>query len=68
MDAPQEAFYPERRTEALMVLFRIISRHSWDVLQGWHEAFPGSEVEHVMKGTGIFVLIIPPDGARRSVA
>jgi hypothetical protein len=64
MDAPQESFYPERRGEALMILFKIISRRSWDELQGWHKAFPGSQVEHVMKGTGIYVLHIPPGGAR----
>jgi hypothetical protein len=64
MDTPQEAFYPECRTEALMVLFKIISRHSWDNLQSWHESFPGSSVEHVMKGTGIYVLHIPPGGTK----
>ena len=47
-----------------MVLFRIISRRSWDNLQGWHKALPGSRVEHVMKGTGIFVLHIPAGGAK----
>jgi hypothetical protein len=63
MIAPQEEFYPEPRSEALMILFRIISRRSWDELQGWREAFPGSRVEHVMTGTGIFVLHVPPGGA-----
>lgn len=54
-------------SESLMVMFRIISRRSWDELQGWHEAFPESRVEHVMKGTGIFVLHVPSGGARRLV-
>ena len=47
----------------LMVFFKIISRHSWDNLQSWHEALPGSQIEHVMKGTGIFVLHVPRSGA-----
>ena len=64
MIAPQDKFYPEPRTEALMVLFKIISRRSWDEIQGWREAFPGSRVEHVMKGTGFYVLHIPPAGAK----
>jgi len=68
MDAPQPEFYPEPRTEALTVLFRIIGRRSWNDLQSLHEAFPGSRVEHVMKGTGIFVLHVPPVGARRTPA
>lgn len=61
MDALQEGFYPEPRTEALMVLFKIISRHSWDNLQSWHKVFPGSRIEHVLYG--IYALIIPPGGA-----
>lgn len=63
MDAPQESFYPEPRTETSMILFKIISRYSWDRLQSWHEALPGSRIEHVLHG--IYVLIIPTDGARR---
>ncbi len=63
MDAPQESFYPEPRTEGTMVLFRIISRRSWDELQGWHEALPGSCIEHVLHG--VHVLIVLPGGARR---
>ena len=47
-----------------MALFRIISRGSWDNLQGWHEALPGSRVERVMKGTGIFVPHVPSGGAK----
>lgn len=66
MDAPQEAFYPEPQAETLMVSFRIISRHSWDNLQGWHKALPGSRIEHVMKGTGIYVLHVPQGGAKGS--
>jgi hypothetical protein len=61
--APQEEFYPEPKTESLMILFRIISRRSWDELQSLHEAFPGSRVEHVLHG--IYVLVIEPGGARR---
>lgn len=64
MDAPQSEFYPEPRTETSMILFRIISRWSWDRLQRWHAALPGSEIEHVLKGTGIFVLHVPPGGAK----
>jgi hypothetical protein len=62
MDAPQEAFYPEPRAETLMVSFRIISRRSWDDLQGLREALPGSRIEHVLHG--IYVLHVPPGGAK----
>ncbi len=48
------------RTE-LMVLFRIISRRSWDELQSWHKACPGSTIEHLMYG--LYVLTVPPGGA-----
>ena len=44
-----------------MVLFRIISRHSWDNLQCWHRALPGSRVEHLM--FGLYVLHVPAGGA-----
>ena len=40
--------------EPLVVLFRIISRKSWEQLQALHEAFPGSSIEHVLYG--IYVL------------
>ena len=63
MDAPQEEFYTEPQAETLVVLFRIISRHSWDNLQSWRKAFPRSRVEHVLYGT--YVGIIEPGGARR---
>jgi hypothetical protein len=63
MDAPQESFYPEPRTETLMISFRIISRRSWDELQGWRDALPGSHIEHLM--FGLYVLVVPPGGARR---
>ena len=46
-----------------LVLFRIISRRSWDELQAFREAFPGSRVEHVL--FGIYALIIPQGGAQR---
>jgi hypothetical protein len=52
---------PER-TE-LSVLFRIISRRSWDELQAWHRACPGSTVEHLM--FGLYALTIPAGGAGR---
>jgi hypothetical protein len=48
MDAPQPEFYPEPWAEALMFLFRIITRESWRELQCLHEALRGSRVEHVM--------------------
>jgi hypothetical protein len=41
----------------VMVMFRIISRHSWDVLQAWHKSCPGSTVEHLTHG--LYVLTIP---------
>ncbi len=66
MNAPQPQSYPEPQTETLMVLFRIISRRSWDELQGWREALPGSQIEHIQKGTGIFVLHVPPGGTKES--
>ncbi len=50
----------QERTE-LSVLFRIISRRSWDELQAMHRACPGSTVEHLMHG--LFVLTIPAGGA-----
>ncbi len=62
MFAPQEEYH-EGQTEPLMILFRIISHHSWDNLQGWQRAFLGSRIEHLMEGTGFFVLIIEPLGS-----
>jgi hypothetical protein len=46
--------------ETLIVLFKIISRRSWDELHRWHEALPGSRVEHILYG--IYALIIPQGG------
>ena len=46
-----------------MVSFKIINRHSWDNLQSWKAALPGSQIEHVLHG--IYVLIIETGGARR---
>ena len=43
--------------ETLVVLFKIISRRSWDELHRWHEALLGSRVEHVLYG--IYVLTYP---------
>jgi hypothetical protein len=48
--------------ETLIVLFKIISRRSWDELHRWHEALPGSRVEHVLYG--IYALTIPQGGAK----
>jgi hypothetical protein len=66
VNAPQDEVYPQPPSETLVILFRIISRRSWDRLQGLHEAFPGSRVEHVLHG--IYVLIIESGGAKRSAA
>ena len=63
MIAPQPESYPKPRTESLVILFRIISRESWEELRSWHEAFPGSRLEHVLHG--IYVLVVEPGGARR---
>lgn len=60
MNAPIEESYPIEK-ESLLVLFRIISRRSWDELQRWHEALPGSRVEHLMYG--LYVLHVEPGGA-----
>ncbi len=49
-----------------MVLFRIISRRSWDNLQSWHKALPGSSVEHLM--FGLYVLHIHAGGAKEIAA
>jgi len=48
--------------ETLVVLFKIISRRSWDELHRWHEALPGSRIEHVLYG--MYVLIVPQGGTR----
>ena len=50
----------------LSILFRIISRHDWDRLQGWHRSCPGSTVEHLMHG--LYVLTIPAGGAYEAAA
>jgi hypothetical protein len=55
---------PER-TE-VMVMFRIISRRDWDLLQGWHKACPGSTVEHLYRG--LYILAVPAGGMREAVA
>ena len=63
MTAPLNLSITDSPPETSVISFRIISRKSWDELQGWREAFPGSQVEHVLYG--IYVLIVPPGGARR---
>jgi len=55
-----------RPPETLAVLFRIISRRSWDELQSWHRALPGSRVERLM--FGLYVLHVPPGGAKELAA
>jgi len=57
---------PNLDRESTAVLFRIISRHDWDRLQGWHRSCPGSAVEHLM--FGLYVLTIPAGGACESEA
>lgn len=52
--------YHEGASEALMVLFKIISRRSWENLQDWHAACPGSYIEHLCGG--MYILHIPADG------
>lgn len=51
----------DRPTEPLSILFRVISRYSWDQLQSYHAALPGSRIEHLM--FGLYVLHIPPGGS-----
>lgn len=63
MPPPLNLSIDDSPPESLVVLFRIVSRESWDKLRSWHAALPGSRVEHVL--FGIYVLIIEPGGARR---
>jgi hypothetical protein len=51
---------PAERTEVMM-MFRIISRRSWDELQSWHKSCPGSTIEHLHRG--LYVLTVPAGGA-----
>ncbi len=62
MDAPMEKVYTTENN-GIMVMFRIISRRSWDELQSCHKALPGSRVEHLMYGC--YVLHVKPGAARR---
>ena len=62
--APPHRSISDRPPEFLMILFKIISRRSWDALQDMHQAFPGSRVEHLMEGTGLYVLHVPVGGAK----
>lgn len=50
------------RTE-VTVLFKIISRYSWDRMHAFMAAHPGSRLEHVAAGTGIYVVHVPAGGA-----
>lgn len=65
MTPPLNPSIADSPQETLMISFRIISRRSWDELQGWREAFPGSRIEHVLYG--VYVLIVPPGGTQRLV-
>lgn len=60
MNASPESYH-EPRSETLMVLCKIISRHSWERLQEWHRACSGSRIEHATAGT--YVLFLPAGGA-----
>jgi hypothetical protein len=64
MTAPLNPRIDHSPPVALMICFKIISRWAWDELQGWHAALPGSYVERLMEGTGIFVLHVPAGGAK----
>jgi hypothetical protein len=60
LNAPQREVYTKE--ESISVLFRIISRRSWDELQSWHKALPGSRIEHLK--FGLYALHVEPGGAR----
>lgn len=62
MTAPLSLIVQDSLPDTLVVPFKIISRRSWDELQGWHAVLPGSQIEHVL--FGVYALIIPPDGAK----
>jgi len=49
-----------------MIMFRIISRRSWDQLHARREACPGSRVEHLMHG--LYVLHLGGGEAARNEA
>lgn len=63
---PIDEVYIQGPTEPLIICFRIITRRSWDELQSFHKALPGSRIEHVKKGTGLFVLLVYSGGLERS--
>ena len=62
MNDPANPEYHSKDKE-LLILFRIISRHSWDELQSWQRALPGSRVEHLMYE--LYVLTVVAGGAQR---
>ncbi len=62
--APQRNI-PEE-SEVLVILFRIVGRRSWDELQSWHRALPGSHVEYVL--FGIYALVVEPGGTKEIAA
>ena len=53
---------PDNRPERTELLVMIISRRSWEELQRWHRAYPGSTVEHLMHG--LYVLTVPAGGVK----
>ena len=61
MTAPLNPSIVDSPPEALMVLFTIMSRGSWDRLRGWRAALPSSHIEHVL--FVVYALIIPPGDA-----
>lgn len=50
-----------KNSTSVMVLFKIISRHSWERMHNFMAAHPGSHHEHVV--TGIYVVFVPSGGA-----
>jgi hypothetical protein len=51
---------PARSPDERWVLYRIISRHSWERLQSRKECHPGSSVEHFYRG--LYMLKVPSEG------
>jgi hypothetical protein len=57
MISPEQSI-PEDWTDSFIILFGIVSRRSWDNLQSWHRSFPNSYIEHLIPGTGFYVLVV----------
>ena len=62
MTPPLNLSIADSPPETLVLLFRIVSRESWDRLRGWHAALPGARIEHVL--FGVYALIVPAGGAK----